>query len=188
MGSAMEERPAAAPLTPVLVGAALVGVVVSAGILYLVYGRTAASGGSGEGPSSSLLPALNAAFNGASALFLLAGRLAIGRGRERLHRALMLGALGASALFLAGYLTHHALHGDTPYPAGAPWRPAYLALLATHVLGSIVVLPGVLATVFLAATGRRRAHRKVARLTWPLWLWVSVSGVAIFLALRAAGA
>ncbi len=179
----MEERQAAAGLLPVLVGAALVGIVASAGILYLVYGRPAVSAG-----GRSSLPALNAAFNGASALFLLAGRLAIGRGREQLHRALMLGALGASVLFLAGYLTHHALHGDTPYPAGAPWRPAYLALLATHVLGSIVVLPGVLATVFLAATGRRRAHRKVARLTWPLWLWVSVSGVAIFLALRAAGA
>jgi putative membrane protein len=139
-----------------------------------------------EGDSSALafMPAVNATMNGLAASFLVAGWLAIRNGKRDLHRALMLSAFGASAVFLVGYLVYHWVHGDTRYPADAPFRGLYLAVLASHVLLSIAVFPMILATFWFALRDRFATHRKLARWTLPIWLYVSVTGVAVFLMLR----
>lgn len=141
---------------------------------------------SGDSSALAFMPAVNATMNALASSFLVAGWVAIRRGKRELHRALMLSAFGASALFLVGYLVYHWVHGDTRYPADAPLRGLYLAVLASHVLLSIVALPMVLATFGLALRGRLEKHRKLARWTLPIWLYVSATGVAVFLMLRTA--
>lgn len=136
----------------------------------------------------SFMPAVNATMNALATAFLVAGYAAIRRGKRTLHRALMLSAFGASAVFLVGYLAYHWAHGDTRYPADGALRTPYLAILATHVLGSIACLPMVLATFYFALRERFATHRRLARFTLPLWLYVSATGVVVFLMLRAAGA
>lgn len=169
----------------VLLWATIAGLGASGLILFVVYGL----GPRTDSLDLRFLPPVNAGLNALVAASLIAGRWAISRRREDLHRRFMLLALLLSTLFLVGYLGYHSVHGDTPYPAEAPLRLFYLILLATHVLGSILVLPLVLASVTLAAVGnRRRAHRAIARWTWPLWLYVSITGIAVFAALRLAGA
>lgn len=162
---------------------ALVSVAALAVIGWILVVREPA----GDAHALRFLPALNATMNALAASCLFAGWLAIRRKRRALHRGLMLAALGASTLFLAGYLTYHWAHGDTRYPADAPGRGAYLAVLAVHVIGSIACLPMVLSTLAFALRGRFASHRRLARVTLPLWLAVSVTGVAVFLMLRTAG-
>ncbi|MDQ3031511.1 MAG: DUF420 domain-containing protein [Myxococcota bacterium] len=140
----------------------------------------------GDGTALAFMPAVNATMNAVAASCLVAGWLAIRRGKRDLHRALMLSALGASALFLVGYLAYHWVHGDTRYPADAPLRTVYLAMLASHVVLSIVVFPMILATFWFALRDRLVTHRKLARWTLPIWLYVSATGVAVFLMLRSA--
>jgi putative membrane protein len=132
------------------------------------------------------LPALNAALNTACTCFLASGYVAIRRGNVRLHQRLMVSALVASMLFLVGYLAYHYVHGDTKYPGSGAIKAVYLLILATHVLLSIAMVPLVLTTVFFAARRRFPWHRKVARITLPIWLYVSVTGVVIFFMLRGA--
>ena len=134
----------------------------------------------------AFLPALNAAFNGLSAVALLVGYVFIRAGRIQNHRAAMSAAFVFSTLFLVGYIAHHALHGDVRYPLDAPLRGFYLSLLASHIVLAIVALPLVLVTFFFSLTGRIATHRKVARWTFPLWLYVSVTGVVTFALLRLA--
>ena len=93
-------------------------------------------------------------------------------------------AFAASSLFLIGYIIHHTVHGDTKFLTTGWLRPTYFFILITHVVLSIVVLPMVLTTLFFAATKRWSAHRALARWTWPLWLYVSVTGVLVFVFLR----
>ncbi len=138
------------------------------------------------GHVDSMLPALNACWNTLSASALCVGFVAVKRGRGQVHRRAMLTAFFASAVFLVGYLAHHYLHGDTPYPRGLSSRTPYLILLASHVLTSIVAFPLILYTIALALRGRVVEHKRLARLTFPLWLYVSVTGVCVFLMLRAA--
>lgn len=132
------------------------------------------------------LPAVNASLNGLSAVLLGAGFYFIRRQRRIAHRNCMLGAVCASTLFLAGYLTYHAyrawqLHqGPTVFRDPAWFRPIYLAILLTHTILAVVILPLVLITLWRAARGRFEAHRRVARWTWPLWMYVSVTGVVIY--------
>ena len=134
----------------------------------------------------SSLPALNACLNMSATALLLCGFAAIRRGRRDVHRAFMLAALGVSVAFLVSYLTYHAIHGDTKYPADAPLRALYLFVLASHVLLSAVLPFFVGVVVYRAARGRFERHRMLARVALPIWLYVSVTGVAIFLMLRAA--
>lgn len=130
------------------------------------------------------LPGLNAALNGASAVCLFVGWRAIRRGERALHKRWMLGAFAFSTLFLVGYIAHHALHGDTRF-VGEGWvKGSYLAVLASHVVLSIAALPMVLLTFFLSLSGRFPAHRKLARFTFPIWLYVSVTGVLVFVMLN----
>jgi putative membrane protein len=133
------------------------------------------------------LPAIDACCNAASALCAGAGFLAIRSGRRTLHRALMLSALAGSAVFLAGYVLYHHFHGETRFLGQGLLRPAYFTLLVSHVVCSALLLPPLLTTVGFAGLGYFERHRRVARWTLPLWLFVSVSGVAVYLFLRLSG-
>ena len=150
------------------------------GLFYLIYGVELA-----DAPAEArFLPAFNALCNAASALAVVTGLVHIRRGRKRAHGISMIVAFIASALFLTGYILHHTLHGDTPF-RGEGWiRPVYFAILISHILLSMVVLPMVLTTFFFAATRRWPAHRRLAKWTYPVWLYVSVTGVLVFFFLR----
>ncbi len=152
-------------------------------LIWLVYGRTAPAAWAQR---LTFLPALNALFNGLSATALAAGFVFILRRRLSAHRNAMLTAFVFSSLFLVSYITNHALHGDARYPVWAPHRTFYLVMLASHVLLSIVALPLVLVTFFLSLSGRFAIHKKVARWTFPIWFYVSVTGVLVYLMLHAA--
>lgn len=141
----------------------------------------------GDAHALSFMPAVNATMNALATAFLLGGYAAIRRKKRDVHRALMLSALGASAIFLVGYLVYHWAHGDTRYPEDGALRVPYLVILVTHVVGSIVCFPLVLTTFWLALRDDFARHRKLAKLTFPLWLYVSATGVVVFLMLRSAG-
>ena len=134
----------------------------------------------------AFLPAMNAGFNGLSATALLIGFTFIRARRISAHRASMITAFFFSTLFLVGYILHHALHGDVRYPIHAAFRTFYLGLLASHIILAVVTLPLVLVTFFFSLSGRFGEHRKVARWTFPLWLYVSVTGVITYVMLRLA--
>jgi uncharacterized membrane protein YozB (DUF420 family) len=132
------------------------------------------------------LPAVNGSLNGLSAVFLSAGYYFIRRKRVTAHRNCMIAAFITSTAFLACYLTYHFylayyLHrGPTPFPGPAWFRPIYLVLLGTHTLLAVVIVPMVLVTLSRALRRRYELHRKIARWTWPLWMYVSVTGVLIY--------
>ena len=126
------------------------------------------------------LPTLNAILNAASALLVTAGWRCIRRGRIAAHRACMLGACAVSTLFLASYLTYHAHVGSVRFRGAGGIRALYLAILASHTVLAIAIAPLVIWTVTLAARGRFTAHRRIARWTLPLWLYVSVTGVVVY--------
>lgn len=129
-------------------------------------------------------PALNAMLNGSSAVFLVIGRWAIAdRRRIDLHRSAMLAAFTASALFLVSYLARYAISGTHRYP-GEGWdRTAYLVILTSHTLLAMVLLPLALRTLFLGLRRRDARHRRLARWTWPMWIYVSLTGVLVYLML-----
>jgi putative membrane protein len=151
-------------------------------LFWLIYVHPAATSSS----QYAFLPALNATFNGFSATALLIGFTFINARRIAAHRAAMITAFGFSTLFLVSYIAHHALHGDVRYPIHAALRALYLPLLASHITLAIVALPLVLVTFFFSLTGRIPQHRKVARWTFPLWLYVSITGVITYVMLRLA--
>ncbi len=131
------------------------------------------------------LPRLNALQNGLSAVALCAGVYFIKHKNWKAHRASMLVAFGFSSLFLVSYIVNHALHGDTHFPGVGAVRTVYLSILASHILLSIVALPLVLTTLLFSLSGRFMMHRRVARVTFPIWLYVSVTGVIVFQFLKA---
>ena len=130
------------------------------------------------------MPAVNACFNATAATLLVAGWVAVKRGRSDLHRYFMVAAFAASALFLVGYLAYHAVHGDTKFGGVGAVRTVYLVLLASHVLLSIGIVPLSLTAFWFAWKKEFSRHTRVTRVLWPLWLYVSVTGVVVFLMLR----
>ncbi len=127
------------------------------------------------------LPTLNAALNGLSTLLLVAGYVAIRRGRRAVHQRCMLAACVTSTLFLASYLTYHfGVALVTRYPHHDWTRPLYLLVLATHVVLAALLGPFVLVVLWRASHERFEAHRRLARWVWPAWLYVSVTGVVIY--------
>jgi uncharacterized membrane protein YozB (DUF420 family) len=126
------------------------------------------------------LPAIEASLNGVASLLLVAGFVAIKRKLVTVHRRCMVAAFGASTLFLAAYLTHHARAGHVVFQGGAIARPIYLAILWTHTPLALVALPLSIATLVLGLRGRIEKHRRLARWTWPIWLYVSVTGVVVW--------
>ena len=131
-------------------------------------------------PLSSLLPAVNASLNASAAVLLTAGFLFIRRGNVSAHRACMTAAFTVSALFLVTYLTHHALHGSTHFQGTGAARAAYFAILISHTLLAVAIVPLALRTLHLARHDRIPEHRRLARWTLPLWLYVSVTGVVVY--------
>ena len=152
-------------------------------LFWLIYVHPAADAASAR---LAFLPALNALLNGCSAAALLIGLNFIRARQIAAHRASMITAFMFSTLFLVSYILHHALHGDVCYPPHAPYRSIYLPLLASHIGLAVFALPLVLVTFFFSLTGRFPQHRKFARCTLPLWLYVSVTGVITYLMLRLA--
>ncbi len=131
----------------------------------------------------TLWPAVNAALNLTSTLLLLAGYWFIRRREVNPHRACMLGAVTSSALFLISYVVYHSLHGATPFPKGGALRAVYFTILTSHTVLALAILPMVLATLVRALRGEYARHRRIARWTLPLWLYVSATGVAIYVML-----
>jgi len=129
------------------------------------------------------LPALNASLNALASLFLLAGYVLIRQKRVAAHRACMVAALATSMLFLTSYLIYHYNVGSRPFTGTGPIRVVYFAILISHVLLAIAIVPMVLITVSRALGRRFDAHRRIARITWPLWMYVSVTGVVVYLML-----
>ena len=129
------------------------------------------------------LPGVNAALNALSAVLALAGFVAIRRGARALHRRLMISAVTTSALFLAGYLTRLALTGVHRFPGAGILRTVYFAILGSHTLLAALAAPLVLVTLALALRARFPAHRRLARATLPIWLYVSATGVAVYVLL-----
>jgi uncharacterized membrane protein YozB (DUF420 family) len=133
--------------------------------------------------SLSDLPAVNACLNTASTILLTLGYINIKKGRQNAHRNCMVGALFTSALFLSCYLVYHYYAGRTTFRDPDWFRPIYLVILLTHTVLAVAIVPMVLATVFLAFRKKWEAHKKIARWTWPTWMYVSVTGVMIYLLL-----
>ncbi|HYJ93491.1 MAG TPA: DUF420 domain-containing protein [Vicinamibacterales bacterium] len=129
------------------------------------------------------LPALNATLNGIAAILLVTGYLFIKQGRRRQHQWCMLGALTTSALFLVSYVTYHLHAGSRPFPGQGPIRVVYFAILITHVILAAVIVPLALLTAVRGLKSQFDKHVKIARWTFPAWLYVSVTGVVIYLML-----
>jgi uncharacterized membrane protein YozB (DUF420 family) len=131
----------------------------------------------------SLLPHLNALLNATSTVFLVTGYILIRRGHATLHKRCMVAALTCSALFLMSYVIYHANAGSRPFPGLGFVRVAYFAILITHVVLAAAILPLALMTATRGLRSQFDRHVRIARWTLPLWLYVSVTGVIIYLML-----
>lgn len=130
------------------------------------------------------LPAVNASLNGLATLFLLLGFIFIKRGNKTAHRNCMLAAFITSAVFLACYLTYHfSVQAVTKFQGQGWVRPVYFFILITHIILAVVIVPMILVTMSRALKERWEGHKKLARWTWPLWMYVSVTGVLVYLML-----
>ncbi len=159
--------------------------VVSAGALAFLTWLLLFHGGlSDTSMNLRFMPAVNATLNGTAALLLLVGRVAIYKKRTDLHRYSMVAAFAASSLFLIGYVAYHVVHGDTKFGGQGPIRTVYLLVLASHVFLSLFIVPSSLAAFWFAWRGEFRRHVAVTRWLHPSWLYVSVTGVVVFLMLR----
>lgn len=151
-------------------------VVVAAAVAVVLYafpGRT-------QPGSPGILPTLDAVLNAGSAVFLIVGYVFIRRRQVAAHRACMIAAFVLSSGFLVGYLLHHAQVGSVPFRGVGPIRLVYFAILIPHVILAAPVVPLALFTIYRGWTGRIVQHRRIARWTLPLWLYVSVSGVVVY--------
>ena len=133
------------------------------------------------------LPTLNAVLNSISGALLVAGYVFVRSGNVRAHRACMLAAFGVSTLFLVSYLIYHAEVGSVRY-TGQGWaRPVYFTILITHIILAAAIVPMVIMTLSRGLRGQIERHRKIARWTFPLWLYVSVTGVIVYAMLYGIG-
>jgi uncharacterized membrane protein YozB (DUF420 family) len=129
------------------------------------------------------LPTLNALLNALAAILLTGGLVQIKRGNIAAHRRFMLAAFVMSGLFLVSYLIYHARVGSVPYPGTGVWRVIYFAILIPHVILAAAVLPLALVTLRRGLARNDAAHRRLARITLPIWLFVSVTGVLVYVML-----
>ncbi len=128
-----------------------------------------------------LFAKINAFLNGTVAITLLSALIVVRRHNYLLHKKLMLAAILLSAIFLISYIAHHALAGNTIYPAEAPLRGLYFFVLSTHIFLAAVILPFILFTAYRALISEFPKHKKLARITWPIWFYVAISGVIVYL-------
>ncbi len=127
-----------------------------------------------------LFATANAFTNGTVAILLVAALVAVKRKNFSTHKRLMLSAMVLSFIFLISYVAHHMLTGDTVYPKEAPMRGFYILVLITHIVLAAVILPFILFTAYRGLTADFNAHKKIARITWPIWLYVAISGVIVY--------
>jgi putative membrane protein len=167
-----------------MIANALISLLAVGFLFWLLYLRR----GGGDAASLSFLPAVNAGLNATTSAFLIRGWFAIKAGRRDLHAFCQKTAFVFSSLFLVCYIAYHSVHGDSHYPGHGLLRGIYLFILISHILLSMAALPMVLATFFFALSGRFAIHRKWARITFPIWLYVSLTGVMVFVFLKTAGA
>jgi len=128
----------------------------------------------------AIFPVINACLNGTSAVLLFTGHAMIKRGNMAAHRMLMMIAVGTSSLFLISYLYYHAHVGSVPFQGHGWWRPVYFTILISHTILAAAIVPMVLITLGRALRQRFDRHRAIARWTYPLWLYVSITGVVIY--------
>jgi putative membrane protein len=168
---------------PAVIGAVLaVSALASLFLFWLIYFHPPADV---AGTQLAFLPALNALLNALAAVALVIGFGFIRAQRVAAHRAAMLTAFVFSTAFLACYITNYALHGDMHFLGQGTVRSIYFPLLISHIILAVVCLPMILITFFLSLTGRFPTHKKLARWTFPIWLYVSVTGVVVYLMLAA---
>ncbi|MDE0166998.1 MAG: DUF420 domain-containing protein [Bryobacterales bacterium] len=129
------------------------------------------------------LPTVNACLNSISTLLLTAGYLFIRRGEVQRHRLAMAGAFVTSCVFLTSYLIYHSQAGSVPFTKQGWVRPVYFAILISHIILAAAIVPLALVTLYHAWRERFDKHRRIARWTWPIWMYVSITGVAIYLML-----
>jgi putative membrane protein len=158
------------------IGAVSAAVLLAVGALML--GQ--APGAGAPGPAVSALPGLNAALNGTSALLLVTGYVLIRRRRVAAHRACMVTAFGVSTLFLLSYVAYHAQAGSVRFTGQGPLRAVYFLLLVTHIVLAAAIVPLAVTTLYRAWSGQLARHRRIARWTLPIWLYVSVTGVIVY--------
>jgi putative membrane protein len=130
------------------------------------------------------LPYLNSTLNTLAASFIVLGILYIKSEQKKKHAICMIGATTASGLFLVSYIVYHNFHGDTPFMGEGFIRPIYFFVLISHILLSIVMVPMIFTTLFFAASKKFSAHKKLARWTYPIWIYVSITGVVIVAMLK----
>jgi putative membrane protein len=131
------------------------------------------------------LPAINALFNTIATVFLILGYISVRRKNYRNHMRYMLAAFIASCLFLVSYVIYHNFVGHTPFPGSGWIRPLYFTILISHILLSAAVVPLILSSFYFAFSGKFATHRRLSKITLPVWLYVSLTGVAIFFILKA---
>lgn len=134
-------------------------------------------------PDYSIFPALNAALNGASAVLITTGRVLIGRKQIQLHRACMIAAVITSSVFLVCYLYYHAHVGSVRFPGQGWVRPLYFTILISHTILAAAVVPLVLLSLSYGLRSRFDRHRRISRWTFPVWLYVSLTGVVVYIML-----
>jgi len=162
--------------TIIVLSIAVVGFLV-----WLIYFKPASGDGSAV---IHALPAVNASLNALSSVFLVTAYVAVRRKQLNRHLNFIFAALVSSTLFLISYITYHSFHGDTKFTAHGPVRPIYFFVLISHILLSVVAVPMILTSLYFALSGRFGTHRQVSRVTFPIWLYVSVTGVLIFVMLK----
>lgn len=175
----MTDLPVNETRTPLSVVAAIIGISIVASLFlcWLVYYHAPSDV---SGTHLLFLPALNALLNGLCTLALVAGFVFIRAQNIPAHRASMFTAFIFSSLFLVTYITNHALHGDMKFQGVGAIRNVYFPLLISHIGLSVFALPMILITFFLSLSGRFPAHKRLARWTFPIWLYVSVTGVIVY--------
>lgn len=166
--------------TPWLVSS-LIGIVVSSFLVWWIYFK---KNGSSDSELLYFIPYLNCMFNIITTLLLVTGYRYIKRGDKRNHKNSMILAGISSFFFLIGYLTYHHYVGDTKFLGTGIIRVTYFFILITHVVLSIIQLPCILVTFYFAFTKKWSSHKRAARITFPIWLYVSVTGVIIFCFLK----
>jgi len=157
-------------------------VIVLSFLIWLIYFK------SGVNPQESgwigSLSSVNAFFNALTSVFLIIGYVHIKKNNIEWHKRFMYAATATSALFLVGYILYHHYHGDTKFVATGAIRPVYFFILISHILLSAVQVPLILSTLYLGITKKFIKHKKVAKITFPIWLYVSVTGVIVYFFLK----
>ena len=170
----MRDLTADAPAAPWVIAGLSLFVVTAVTLVVYVFPATAQPG------QPTTLATLNALLNGAAGCFLLLGYRFVRRREIAAHRACMAIATALSSVFLVTYLLHHAQVGSVPFQGQGVLRTIYFAILIPHVILAAVIVPLALFTLYRGITGRIAGHRRIARITLPLWLYVSASGVVVY--------